>query len=77
VVGTHVHDADVIPMMNNMLGFGSAAIAGTAVKASATANATAHKKYVFVDDALIFVFFHFLPWVLDVQASNSDEWETA
>jgi hypothetical protein len=71
VVGTHVHDADVIPMMNNMLGFGSAAIAGTAVKASA------HKKYIFVDDALIFVFFHFLPWVLDVQASNSDEWETA
>jgi hypothetical protein len=37
-----------------MLGFLSTAIAGAAVQASATANATAHKKKVFVDDALIF-----------------------
>jgi hypothetical protein len=43
-----------------MVGFWSAAIAGAAVKASTTANATAHKKIVFVDDALIFDSFHFL-----------------
>jgi hypothetical protein len=48
------------PMMKTMLGFLSAAIAGVTVQTSATANATVHKKTVFVDDALIFSSFHFL-----------------
>jgi hypothetical protein len=48
------------PMMKTMLGFLSAAIAGAAVQARATANTTTQKKTVFVDDALIFSSFHFL-----------------
>jgi hypothetical protein len=43
-----------------MLGFLSAAIAGVTVQTSATANATVHKKNVFVDDNLILTSFHFL-----------------
>jgi hypothetical protein len=43
-----------------MLGSLSAAIAGTAVQASTTANATIHTKKVFVDDALILSSFHLL-----------------
>jgi hypothetical protein len=63
-------------MMKTMLGFLSAAIAGVTVQTSATANATVHKKNVFVDDNLILTSFHSLPWGFCLQASKPEERET-
>jgi len=50
-----------------MLGFLSAAIAEAAIHVSAKANATAHKKNIFVDNALILGSFHSLQWIFGLQ----------